>query len=78
MCTKNKKEIYRDISNGNFLVVMENDTCPHWEPAGDTNLIPMRECWYCKFSDFRNETKEHRTYSICRRPKTINSINSKE
>lgn len=52
---------------------MENDTCPHWEAVGYTSLTPMRECWYCKFSDFRKETHEHMIYSVCRCPK--NRIN---
>ncbi len=73
---KNKKQVNRDLLDSNFPVVKEDDTCPYWESVRDTNLIPMRECWYCKFSDFRKETKEHLTYSVCRCPKNrINKTN---
>ncbi len=73
MDTKNTKQLHKGLSDENFPVVMENDTCPHWEAVGYTSLTPMRECWYCKFSDFRKETHEHMIYSVCRCPK--NRIN---
>lgn len=33
-----KVEMERDV--GSFPVVKENDTCPHWQPDGDTSLTP--------------------------------------
>ncbi len=49
-------------------VVREEDTCPHWECTESESLAPMRECWYCKYSDFRKDISEHRTQSVCRCP----------
>lgn len=62
--------------SSSFPVVKEDDTCPFWEPAGDASLIPMRECWYCKYSDFRKHVGEHRTQSVCRSPE--NRINGEK
>ena len=68
MDTRNKKQV--DITSS-FPIVKEDDTCPFWESAGDASLLPMRECWYCKFSDFRKLFGEHRTYSECRCPENL-------
>ncbi len=51
-----------------YPVVREDETCPHGECAGGEGLAPMRECWYCKYSDFRKDISEHRTSSVCRCP----------
>ena len=56
----------KSIPDDAYPVVRENDTCPHWEYTGDKNLSPMRECWYCKFSDFRKDLSKHLTNSVCR------------
>ena len=37
-----------------YLVVRENYCCEHWEPD-DGALVPMRECWCCKWSKFNAE-----------------------
>ena len=58
----------KGITDDTYPVVREDDTCPHWEYAGGESLAPMRECWYCKFSDFRKNISEHRTHSVCRCP----------
>ena len=36
------------------LVVRENHCCEHWEPD-DGALVPMRECWCCKWSEFKTD-----------------------
>ena len=66
----------KSIPDGAYPVVRENDTCPHWKNAGNESLSPMRECWYCKYSDFRKDLNEHRTFSVCRCP--INRCNMEE
>lgn len=53
------------VPNNQYPVVKEDDTCLHWESAGTESLTPMRECWYCKFSDFRTDIDEHRAFSTC-------------
>ncbi len=37
-----------------LLVVKENHCCEHFEPD-DKALVPMKECWCCKWSNFRGE-----------------------
>ena len=57
-----------DSLNLGLPVVAENDACPCWEAVGDVSLTSMHECWYCRFSDFRNEIFWRRTHSVCRLP----------
>ena len=50
-----------------FLIVRENYCCEHYEPD-DGALVPMRECWCCKWSQFDTEINElhNETKGICR------------
>ncbi len=66
----------RDKTDDTYPVVREDDTCSHWECAASDSLAPMRECWYCKHSDFRKNISEHRTHSVCRFP--LNRSHGKE
>ena len=34
------------------MIVTENHCCEHWEPD-DGALVPMKECWCCRWSEFR-------------------------
>lgn len=36
------------------MIVGENYCCEHWEPD-DEALVPMKECWCCKWSSFETE-----------------------
>ena len=49
-----------------LLVVQENYCCEHFEPD-DGALVPMRECWCCKWSNFRADSKGGAcdSYSVC-------------
>jgi hypothetical protein len=49
-----------------LLIVKENHCCEHFEPD-DGALVPMRECWCCKWSNFRLENKSgvSETISVC-------------
>ena len=66
----------KNIPDAAYPVVRESDTCPHWENAGNESVSPMRECWYCKYSDFRKDFNEHRNFSVCRC--SINQCNREE
>jgi hypothetical protein len=48
-------------------IIKGNETCEYWESSEDTGtmIIPMRECWYCKYSDFRKHLNETPTFSLC-------------
>ena len=47
-------------------VVREDYCCEHWEPDEGV-LVPMRECWCCKWSNFRNDGKDSsaENLSVC-------------
>ncbi len=49
-----------------LLVVKEDFLCEHFEPD-DGALVPMKECWCCKWSNFRAENKNAagECYSVC-------------
>ena len=49
-----------------LLFVKEDFCCEHFEPD-DGALVPMKECWCCKWSNFRAETKDasSESYSVC-------------
>lgn len=56
----------RKYSPDGFLIVGENDTCPYWEIHPTPALIPGKECWFCKWADFRADTAVYRHTSVCR------------
>ena len=49
-----------------LMIVKENHCCEHFEPS-DEVLVPMKECWCCKWSNFRTGGKNGLTdsYSVC-------------
>jgi len=65
---KNMRPKDQGVPDAPYPEVREDDTCPHWECTGGETLVPMRECWYCKYSDFRKDISEHRARSVCRCP----------
>ncbi len=50
-----------------FMVVKENHCCEHFEPDAKA-LVPMKECWCCKWSKFSTDVHElgSETYGICK------------
>jgi hypothetical protein len=66
--TKNRGPDHSDMSISTFPLVKEDDKCPLWECTGDESITPMQECWYCIYSDFRKESSEHQTLSLCHYP----------
>ncbi len=53
----------RQFDEGGYLIVKENSYCEHWEPD-DGALVPMKECWCCKWSRFRAEDQNLASESI--------------
>ena len=49
-------------------VVGEGDACPLFAPDGSPGVAVMRECWFCRWSDFRENLETHKSESICRNP----------
>ncbi len=44
-------------------IVREDYCCEHWEPD-DGALVPMKECWCCKWSNFRTDMKSNEVESL--------------
>lgn len=53
------------ITDEGYPIVTEDHSCPHWVASG-RGLSTVRECWYCKYADFRKSTSVHMSSSICR------------
>lgn len=49
--------------------VKENGVCPLWEESRLPGMAMLRECWFCKWSDFREDTEEYQHTGTCRNPK---------
>ena len=62
-----EKELHGEIvgvTDDGYPIVTEGYSCPHW--VGTGGLSTMRECWYCKYADFRKSTQVSIHSSICR------------
>ncbi len=57
------KQFYNDTG---LMIVKEDHVCEHFEPDASV-LVPMRECWCCKWSNFRTDGEEDsfNSYSVC-------------
>ena len=53
------------ITDDGYPIVTGEYACPYWQ-AGTEGLCSMRECWYCKFADFRKTSHMTLQKSICR------------
>ena len=41
---------------------------PLFAPDGSPGVAVMRECWFCRWSDFRENLETHKSESLCRNP----------
>lgn len=48
-------------------IVTEDYGCPRWAGSGG-GLSVVRECWYCRYADFRKRTDVTLSQSVCRCP----------
>lgn len=71
-----------------YLIISETDTCPLWEKGTIPSAFACtKDCFYCRFTDFRTEetiirAKEiprgTKLYSICRNEKNCMKKSEKE
>lgn len=50
-------------NNEGYLLVRENHYCEHWEPD-DGALVPMKECWCCKWARFSADSGDLHSESV--------------
>ena len=55
------------ISEDGYPIVTGEHSCQHWA-AGSGGTFEMRECWYCRYADFRKTPQIVLEKSICRCP----------
>ncbi|MEA5137241.1 MAG: hypothetical protein VB035_14000 [Candidatus Fimivivens sp.] len=55
------------ITEDGYPIVTGEHSCPHWA-AGSGGAFEMRECWYCRYADFREPPKISLENSICHCP----------
>lgn len=48
-------------------IIPADGLCEHWSP-GKSPTIQRRECWYCRWADFRKTTEVTLNQSVCRCP----------
>lgn len=56
------------ITDEGMPIVLAQHCCMHWE-AGDVPMVGTRECWYCRWADFRKSVDMTLEQSVCRCPK---------
>lgn len=54
-------------------IVPADGLCEHWSP-GKSPTIQRRECWYCRWADFRKTTEITLQQSVCRCPEARVSV----
>lgn len=55
------------VTDEGYPIVTEDYGCPRWVGSGG-GLSTVRECWYCKYADFRKRTDVTFSQSVCRCP----------
>ena len=53
------------VTDDGYPIVTEDYSCPYFTGAS-RSMPAVRECWYCRYADFRKSTKLHIRSSICR------------
>lgn len=55
------------VTDDGYPIVTEAHSCPRWA-GGRKGRPDVKECWYCKYADFRKSTELKIRKSICRCP----------
>lgn len=56
------------ITDEGMPIVLPQHCCEHWA-AGKIPMLGIRECWYCRWADFRKTVDVTLAQSVCRCPK---------
>ncbi|MEG1404887.1 MAG: hypothetical protein RSC52_05205 [Oscillospiraceae bacterium] len=56
------------VTDEGYPIVAHTNSCGLWVGQSPGGLCPTRECWYCKYADFRKTTAITMQTSICRHP----------
>ena len=47
------------------IAVTENGVCPFWEKSEKPGMAMLKECWFCKWSDFRDDPDDYKNIGTC-------------
>lgn len=47
------------------VTIKENDVCSFWEPDDEPAIAVIKECWFCKWSDFRVNVDKYKSVGYC-------------
>ncbi len=61
------------VTDEGYPIVTEDYGCARWAGSG-RGLSVVRECWYCKYADFRKRTDVTFAQSVCRCPENRRTI----
>lgn len=61
------------VTDDGYPIVTENHCCPYFV-CGKPEAVCTRECWYCKYADFRKWTDMSFAKSICRCPQSRSTV----
>lgn len=53
------------ITNDGYPIVLPNYVCPYFE-EDEHMTYNVKECWYCRFADFRKSNEIMLENSVCR------------
>ena len=69
----------KKYTNDGFLIVAETDKCTMWEAdAIPCRTVRNRDCFFCKYADFRTEETIRRTEGLPRGTKLYSICQNKE
>lgn len=55
------------FSDDGCPIILPDGVCDFFEPLTDISYN-LKECWYCKYADFRKTTDVFIEQSLCRNP----------
>lgn len=53
------------VTEDGYPIVLPDYICPYFEPDEDITCS-LKECWYCRFADFRKSNDIMLENSVCR------------
>ena len=55
------------ITDEGMPIVLPQHCCEHWS-SGNVPMFGSKECWYCRWADFRKSAEVTLEQSVCRCP----------
>lgn len=56
------------LTNDGYPIILPEHCCGYFEPDANCSCN-LRECWYCRYADFRKSNDITLENSVCRNPR---------